>query len=340
MSLMRFSGRLRPLALVLALVLPLAACGDDEPEGPGDPQLGDTIQGRLGDYKDFKLATLVTPAGRLGVGFAKPVNHLNKEDTTDLVARDAPDGGTFVPIVWSYDHQVFGPVSLLFGETKPLELRLIVDGDEYDVVPPSPGAKKSVEYVTVKGPAEKISLEATYDGHTQTMNQQGEVDKGVAAGLYDLVGKKVKARNCPIKRWLSNPQHFIQFTCKFSTAVASPYVYNTWAEPGHLWLSVRLVTNLQLFATGRLGESIANYSAVDVTDLSTLNGRKPLGTLENVESEGASSGVLIWDIQGRQLPKSMEMIRQYKLLLTGGTGKIDEPEKRTIKVGGRLDLVY
>lgn len=339
MSPMHFSGRRRLIALALGLALPLAACSDDKPEGPGDPVVGDSIRGRLGDYKAFDLATIVTPVGQLGVGFAAPVNHLDKDDTTDLVARDAPDGGTFVPVIWTYDDKVFGEISRVFGEFKPLVLQLVVDGKKYDVIPPNPGAEKTVDYIAVEGTADDVSLEATYDGVTQTMNDDGEVDKGVAAALYPLADTKVKIKNCPVKDWLDNPVDFIQFTCKYTTAIPSPYVYNTWAKPGHTWLAVNVATDLQLFATGTFGESIANYSATDVKDISTIDGEKALGALQEKESEGISSGILVWDIVGK-LPKTMIMKREYKLVLTGGTGKVDEPENRTVKVGGPLDLLY
>jgi hypothetical protein len=197
-----------------------------------------------------------------------------------------------------------------------------------------------VEYVAVKGDPKDVSLEATYDGVNQSLNADtGDVDKGAAAGLYDLVDTKVKIKNCPVKKWLTNPVNFVQYTCNYTTAIPSPYVANTWAKPGHTWLAINIATNLQLFATGKFGESIANYSATDVTDKSTINGEKSLGTLQANEKEGASSGILVFDIKGK-LPKTMDVKREYQLVLSGGTGKVDEPEKRDATVGGKLDLVY
>jgi len=326
-------------ALALGLLLPLSACTEDTPASP-DTQSGDTVEGRVEGLEVGKSVKVVTPAGRLTVAFADPVTSLEKDQTTDLTARNAPEGGAFVPVVWSFDDKVFGQVTRVFGDRQPLEVKLTVDGKKYSLSPPSAGPEKTAEYVAVESSGDDVELDVTYDEFTQTLDAEtGKLDKGVAAGLYDLTDAKVKIKNCPIKKWLTNPLQFVQYECKYTAAVATPYVVNEWAKPGHTWLAINLATNLALFATGSFGEAIANYDVVDVTDLTTIDGDKPLGTLQENENEGASNGILIFDIKG-DLPKTMDVLRQYELTLSGAAGEVEAPQRRSVKIGGELKLTY
>jgi hypothetical protein len=56
-------------------------------------------------------------------------------------------------------------------------------------------------------------------------------------------------------------------------------------------------------------------------------------------NEGAASRSLVFDINGR-LPRTMQILREYRLNLDGAVGKICAPQKRTAKVGGEIELVY
>jgi hypothetical protein len=330
--------KLRLAVLAAALLLPFTACAQERPATPR-VEVGDTIPGRLGPLKSFGVATVVTPAGRLGVGFASPVNHLEEDDTTDLVAREAPAGATFLPIVWTYKEEIFGQTAEIFGDSRPLKLDLVVSGDRYDLLPPTSAAGKTLTYVTVKEPAENVSLKVTYDGVTQTVNDKGEIDKGVATRLYDLSGSKARPRTCPIKKWFTQPGVFPQYTCEYSTAVATPYVVNTWAKPGHTWLAVTVTTNLAAYAVGEIDGDLSSYRIIDSTELSTIRGEKALGTLDESITAGAASGTLVFDVRGR-LPKTMHLLREYRLTLSGVSGRTDAPEKRTVRIGGDVDLFY
>lgn len=331
---------LRLTVLAIGLLLPLTACSDDAEPSP-DTQPGDTVAGRIAGLDAGKPVPIVTPAGRLSVAFADPVKQLADDKTTDLRARNAPEGGAFVPIVWSFeDDEIFGVITRVFGDRKALELELVVDGEKYALTPPSSGSGKTAEYVAVDGKGDDVRLDVTYNGVTQTLDgQTGELEKGVAADLYDLPALKVRSQKCPIKKWLTNPQFFVNYQCTALTAVPTPYIADTWAEEGHTWLAVRLQTTLSLFATGSLVDAVASYDAVDTTDLTTIDGKKPLGTLEMNESEGTLSGILVFDIEG-ELPKTMDVLRQYKLVLSGAAGETDAPERRSVKIGGELPLRY
>jgi hypothetical protein len=339
---MDLSGRRRLIALALGLMLPLAACSDDTPESP-DISSGDTVEGRLDDVKAGKAVDVITPAGRLSVAFADPIDGLTEEQSTDLNAKDAPEGGVFVPIVWSFEDadDVFGVITRVFGDSEPLEVSLGAGDRKYKITPPSTGSKKSVQYLAVEGNGKDLKLEVAYGEVTQTLDvASGELDKGAAAKLYDLADTKVKIKKCPIKQWLDNPLNFVQYKCDYTTAIASPYVANTWVEPGHTWLAVNVATTLVLFATGSfVNEAIANYDVEDVTDLSTVNGKKPLGTLQEVENGGASSGIMVFDVKG-ELPRTMDVLREYKLTLSGAAGEVDAPQRRSVKIGGELRLSY
>jgi hypothetical protein len=330
----------RHTALLLGLVLALSACGEEAPASP-DTNVGDQIEGRVADLDPGESKDVVTPAGRLSVSFADPVTSLDEESTTDLTARSAPEGGSFVPIVWSFkDDEIFGEISRLFGDRQPMEVTLVTGGESYELVPPGASPGKKAEYVAVEGSGEDIELEVTYDELTQTLDADtGKLEKGVAKGLYDLQKTKVKLRDCPIKKWFTQFGVFPQYECRYTTAVPSPYVVNEWAKPGHTWLSVTVATNLAIYATGELSGALASYRVVDSSELSTIGGKKPLGTLDESVNAGAASGILVFDVKGK-LPKTMHLLRQYKLTLNGASGKIDAPEKRTVKIGGDIQLVY
>ena len=90
---MDFPGRRCLTALAaLGLLLPVAACSDDAPESP-DTKAGDQSPAGSATSSAGKRTAVVTPAGRLSVSFADPVTRLEEDQTTDLTARNAPDGG-------------------------------------------------------------------------------------------------------------------------------------------------------------------------------------------------------------------------------------------------------
>ena len=341
MSPMDCPGRRRLLALAaLGLLLPLTACSDDQPASP-DTQLGDQVSGRVDDLATGEATAVITPAGRLSVSFADPVTRLDKDRTTDLTARRAPEGGSFVPVVWSFqDDKIFGEVTRLFGDRRPLEVDLVTGGKHYSLTPPDPGTGRTAAYVAVKGQGDDVSLEVTYDGATQTLDAEtGKLDKGVAAGLYDLPKSKIRIEDCPTKEWFTQALIYQQYECRYTTAVPSPYAVNKWAEKGHTWLAVNVVTNLALYATGEPHGAIASYDVVGNKELSTIGGKRPRETLNERVNEGAASGSLVFDISGK-LPTTMQILREYQLNLNGAAGDIDAPQKRTAKVGGEIELVY
>lgn len=102
---------------------------------------------------------------------------------------------------------------------------------------------------------------------------------------------------------------------------------------------MNVVTNLALYATGELDGAIASDDIAGNKELSTIAGKKPLDTLNERVNEGASSGALMFDLNGK-LPRTMQILREYRLNLDGAVGKICAPQKRTAKVGGEIKLVY
>ena len=338
---MALSARRRLTGLALGLLLlPLVACAEDEPESPGIAAC-DTVQGSLDGVKAGKAVDVVTPAGQLSVAFGDPVDSLTENQTIDRTTKQPPEDGAFVPIVWSFADDVFGQINRVFGDSRPLELQVNVDGEKCSVPPPSPGTEKTPLYLAVASAGDDVTLAATYDGVTQTLDAQtGKLEKGEAAGLYDVAEARVKIKDCPVKDWLTDPSYIVHYTCKYTLPIATPYVVNTWAEPGHTWVAINVATSLSLFATGSLiDESIANYDVVDVTDLSTMKGDKALGALQENKNAGTLAGILVFDVKGK-LPTSMNVQRKYKLTFSGSAGKVDVPQRRTVQIGGRLALKY
>ncbi len=340
MSPMPSTRRRRLTALALGLLLPLTACGDDDPAPPAT-KVGDQVAGRLSELKPGKPTAILTPAGRLSVAFAEPVERLGKGQTVDRTERTAPGGASFVPIVWSFeDDSIYRQLAGLFGERKPVEVELVAGKNSYPLVPPEATTGKQAQYVAVDGDGSDLSLEVTYNKVTQTLDaESGKLDKGVAAGLYDLPNPKLRLRDCPIKSWFTEPGVFPQYTCQYSIAVATPYVMDTWAKPGRTWLAVGVATNLSLYAIGELDGDVASYRVVANKDLSTVNGQRALGSIREQVTEGSAAGTLVFDVKG-PLPKKLHILREYKLTLSGAAGKIDAPERRTVKIGGDVDLVY
>lgn len=339
---MGLTGRRRLAALALGLLLPLAACSEETLPSP-DTRAGDQIGGRGNDLQPREGTSVLTPAGRLRVSLADAVSRLEKEQTTDLTARNPPNGGSFVPLVWSFQDDIYGDVASLFGDRKPLEVALVADGASYKLTPPEARSGATAEYVAVKGPGEDVRLEVTYDGATQTLDAEtGKLDMGVAKGLYRLPKIKLKRKDCRVRNWVIKPGVLVfpRFQCQATTAVPSPYVANEWVkEPGHAWVSVTLASNLGHFAIREPDGSLATYRVKGSTELSTVEGKKPLGTLQERIEGGYASGTLVFDIKGK-LPKTVHLLREYELRLDDASSKSSAPKKRSEKIGGDVDLFY
>lgn len=336
---MEFTGRRRAVALALGLLLPLAACSNEIPDSPGTSP-GDVIEARNVGLETGKRSIVLTPAGRLVVRFGDPVPRLERDQTSDLTSRTAPEGGSFVPVVWSFQDDIYGEIERLFGERRALEVELVAGGERYSLSPPDPGSNKTAEYVAVEGAADELTLEVTYDGLTQTVDAEtGERESGVAEALYGLPETEIKIKKCPIKKWFTDPTILLAYECQYTTAVPSPYVANTWVKEGHTWLSVTVATNLVRYAVGELNGSIASYEIDKNVDLSTIDGRKPVGTLRDKANGGVAVGTMVFNIKG-ELPDTLQVRRRYQLSLNGAVGEIKAPQRKTVEIGGEIKLVY
>ena len=100
-----------------------------------------------------------------------------------------------------------------------------------------------------------------------------------------------------------------------------------------------MATDLSLYAIGTGADSLASYDVQGATDLTTIDGKKPVGTLQPQQNAGASSGILVFDIEGK-LPSTADVLHEYKLVLSGATGRTDAPQRRTVKIGGEVELRY
>ena len=145
MSPMDFPGRRRLTAVVaLGLLLPVAACSDEAGivgHRAGRPDLGSGRRPRAG-----RAHRRGDPGGSALGELRRPGHPPGEGPATDLTARSAPEGGSFVPVVWSFaDDRIFGEMTRLFGDRQPLEVELVTGGEHYSLTPPDsgPAARRS-----------------------------------------------------------------------------------------------------------------------------------------------------------------------------------------------------
>lgn len=339
-------GRRLTAALSLALVaLPLAACGDDKPDPGTDP--GEVVEGRSGVEIDTgKRMQVLVPAGRLDIRLGEPISSLPSERTAQLTRRDAPEGGSFVPLVWSFDTSALEAFAPIFGDRSPLKIELVADGETYTLAPPTAEKRSDAKpsYIAIEGPGRELTLEVGYDGVTQELDLvSGKRDAGRAAGLYDLPEPKPNAavedllKDCPMASWSTEPGEFRNYSCQIAAPVPTPYVVGEWAKPNHTWLAIYADTNLTAYAlTNGAGQAVT-YAVETNEDVSKVRGEKALGIIGDQVLAGTARGIMVFEVKG-DLPSEFELRRRYELTATGATG--DAPERITREIGGTVPLKY
>lgn len=340
------TGRRFAAALSLALLaLPLAACGEDEPD-PGT-QPGEIVEGRSGfEIETGKWMQVLVPAGRLDVRLGEPIEALPEERTAQLTAREAPDGGTFVPLVWSFDTSALEGYGVVFGDRSPLKIELVADGEAYHLAPPTAERRRDAKpsYVAVDGPARDLRLRVGYDGVTQELDlRSGKRDAGRAAGLYDLPepdpGAAVEdlLEDCPMEDWTTPVGEFRNFSCQLAKPVATPYVVGEWAKPGRTWLAVYTDTTLTAYALSNSSGQGVTYTVEANEDASTVRGKPALGIIGDQVVTGTARGIMVFEVRG-DLPEQFQLRRRYELVASGSTG--DAPKRITREIGGPVPLEY
>lgn len=304
------SGLGRPagsLLAALAVLLVPTACGDSSAD-PGaraqrpvvarDPMAGDR-------------ASVLLPTGRLDLTVGTPVDAVPADRTKDLKAVSAPDGGSLVPVSWTFDGSQAPWLGLLAAHPDEAVVSLQVGGRSYRVGPPyQVGAGGTIAtdpdrafYVPVGAtpdPAD-IAVSVAYDGLTQVVHPAtGESDLGVAAGLARLEGPRPGGVPCPDHGWRAVPRSVdVQVDCTISLAGRTPYWPTAgWAEAGHQWLVLDVPEVRLLRAVARGPHGSTTYRVADISDLSRYAGRSPRSVLgqQQPPRQYVAGGVQVFDV--------------------------------------------
>lgn len=314
---------------LLALAPALVACGGDT-----GVQAGDVVPAR--DDAQFagtgNESVLALPIGRLEITLGEPTTKLSADDTRQIEALDAPDGGTFIPLTWQYDASSFGRYAAFIDTQASPVVDLVADGARYRIPPPDDSGKGSTSfYVVVAGPGKEPRLDVDFDGVTQSVDlTTGDRDAGAAEALYDLPSPKTKRTDCTgtieYGRKLVGAS---SFTCAVTRPVRLPYAGDAWAEDGQSWLAVTVRTTL-----GRWNEVAKDLKSGGVYYATGVAGSFRLGDIEATQAyqdneqttcPSTTSGSCTTEFHvifavGEKAPKKLTVEQDYTLLLTSAWG--------------------
>ncbi len=240
---------MNPIGLVLAGLLVgagLTACGDQGAGASG----GDVVVGHLSDKVQGDEAFVLLPTGRIDLTVGAPVDEVSADMAADDEKHTAPDGGTFVPVMWTHDPFGEGgvPVGVIGADPQDAEVTLVAGGTTADLGSPYRVASAQgttdtgvgTMYVAVDGDGKDPTFEVTYDGLTQTVDPAtGDRDAGAAAALYDEPTVGIEAP-CTREGFASGDV-VPDVSCVVNAPQRTPYLPRLgWAEDGHVWLLVGL----------------------------------------------------------------------------------------------------
>jgi hypothetical protein len=223
--------------LALLTAVALSGCGDDPADDaavvPAAESL--TIEG-----DEFEV---MLPSGQFVFTVTEPRDELSASDAADGESREAPDGQQYVGLSWDWEGMAGRAFALLNHDVDPqvASVSLATGDDEVRVFElDTQGSRPAGRtWVLVDHDADP-RLEVTYDGHTQTVDLgTGQVDAGVADGLYDIAAYDV---DCPDQGPGSGSDGLqYRIDCTVGEVVAVPYVADLgWAAEGETWLLVQV----------------------------------------------------------------------------------------------------
>ncbi len=110
-----------------------------------------------------------------------------------------------MPVVWSFvDDRIFGEVTRLFGDREPLEVELVAGDKQYPLTPPDSGPGRTGGVRRSQGQRQgRLARGDLRRPDADPGRRTGKLDKGVAAGLYDLPKTKIRIKDCPTKEWFT-----------------------------------------------------------------------------------------------------------------------------------------
>jgi hypothetical protein len=328
---------------LLAFLLSLTACGSD-PETEV-AEAGEIVYAKAGvDTEGSAKASLLLPSGSLDVRAGKPVDSLASGDTRERSARDAPGGGVFVPLTWTFRTAEMAKMVPVFGRPLPIEMTLVSGDHRYTLSPPvaeRDGEEAEAFYVAIEGDGKQLDLEVTYADVTQKLDLvSGARTKGLAEGLYamDTTGYSITPKPCPSDGWFhAGAATQVTFSCTSNDPLVVPFVDGVWAPKDHSFVLIGLNTSLTAYTIYGSPGSGATYTVTSNKDKTTLAGKRPTRILEKVEQAGIAGGFLVFDLAGK-LPKDLAFHRTYGLQRSAMQGDVDAPDSVTLDVQGNLPL--
>ncbi len=327
---------------LLAALLPFTACGSDDESGAA--KFGDVVPARAGvDTTNSPKGFLMVPSGRLDIRVGHPVLRLDEEATTEREVRNAPEGGVFLGITWTFAEGDMGAYDKIFGQPLPLEMTLTSGGKEYALAPPRlarVGAESDAYYVAVGGDGEDAVITVEYAGVTQTLDLvSGQREPGEAKRLYQLDPGKVSVEPlpCPSDGWIDEgPNVQPSFTCTRYGTIVVPFVNGEWAPKDSSFVVIGLTSSLtSLFEFNDSGA--VRYTFASSKEKSKLAGKPPTQVLEESVTAGVEAGALVFTVSGK-VPDTLTFHRTYSLVRQQVQGTIDAPYSRKVDVRGELPL--
>jgi hypothetical protein len=270
------------VAGLLALAV-LGACGDDD-SGAGDAsEVGRVVVGHLSDGVRGDSAFVLVPTGRLDVTVGTAVDRVTADQAADGNEHRAPDGGSFVPVQWSFDP--FGEggarVPVIGANPEPTEVALVVGDTSVELGSPYKVTGEGITdtgvgtmYAAVDGApdaVDDVQVSVSYDGLTQTVNPAtGERDAGAAAPLYDKPSMGIEAP-CTSEGF-AHGRVRPEISCLVNAPTRVPYLpTHGWAEDGRTWLVVPLDIAIDSVDVGG-----TSYDVTSVEPRLTVDGGEPL----------------------------------------------------------------
>lgn len=186
---------------------------------------------------------VMLPSGQFVFTVTEPRDELSKSDAADGEAHEAPDGQHYVGLEWDWKGMAGRAFSLMNHDVPPqvAEVSVLTGDDELATfeLDTQEGRPAGRSWVLVADDADP-ELQVTYDGHTQTVDLgTGDVDAGVAEGLYDIATYDV---DCP-DQGPGTDRDGLQYRidCTVGEVLAVPYVADLgWADAGQTWLLVQV----------------------------------------------------------------------------------------------------
>lgn len=340
---------MRPLRCALLLVAVgmflVGGCGSDD-----SASAGDVVKAGSDTTISGHGVTVTVPIGRLTVKVGDPVSSVAADKTFARKKLTAPDGGSLVPIGWTFD-ATSGPWGQMLAKD-PQETKVsLTDGDHhYPLGSPysvsgNTIANSSVTdfYVAVKGKPtiDDLSLEVEYAGGTQAVSvATGKPEPG-SPSLAGLGTTQPAGVACPSTGWTSSdPKLDLRLDCQISMVGRSPYYPGVgWAPRGKVLQVVNVSSVRLLDAVDNSGGGSTTYRVTGIVDHSTLASGRSATALHQAPApqEYVAGGTLVF----RTTPDAHDPLRislTFELEQDRVRGDSHAPTTRSVTITRTIPL--